>query len=302
MHSIMEIKKVLLKISPYVACMVAGFLFYFIGLRQSEAIRGLLMNISAVFFAIPLIYLFYQTVHGLSQKRLNKEIFDYAKMQVDREIMSIMNQLYKMVYLPEEKDFSREASNNFLSLGRENVKKIISEKEYLGFQIFKNWKLSQDNLHQLLQNSYILKRLDNDQIICIISIIKGVRYLQIIQQLDDLYLKTGKKASSYKIVSGKALDKDNTKLPDRLLLLKDLGNDRFLVADFGDFPTHNMNNLLRIHKINKRHLEFYGDAIFDLVHEISNWVKLTGGEFVVDTEMFPLGHEVGVNGVLRVNG
>lgn len=297
--NIMEIKKMLLKIAPYVASVLAGFLFYFIGVKQSENIRGLLTNISAVFLAIPLIYFFYQAVHNFSEKRLNKEIFDYAKMLVDSEILSLMNQLYKMVHLLEEKNFTPKGINNFLSLRKEDVEKIISKNEYLGFQIFKNWRVSQHNLRQLLQNSYIVRRLENEQIISIISILKSVRYLQIIQRLDDLYLETEKKASSYRIVNGKELDKDNIKFPDRLLLLKNLGDDRFLVGDFGDFPAYYLNNLLQNFKVNERHLKIYADAIFDSVHEISNWVRLTGEEFVMDTERFRLGHEVKMNNLRK---
>jgi len=32
--------------------------------------------------------------------------------------------------------------------------------------------------------------------------------------------------------------------------------------------------------------------ILDLIGEINIWVDLTGGEFIVDTEMFRLGHKV----------
>jgi len=282
-------KKTLFKVFPYFASILAGLLFYFIGIKLGENFKGLLINISAAFFAIPFIYLFYKTAHKFSKKKLNKEIFDYAKMQVDREILSIVNQLSKIVYPLEERDMSLKGINNFLSIKKDEIKEYVSKKEYLGFQVFKKWEVSEEKLHEILKNSYILNRLEDEQIIAIIILIKNLRYLEQIQKIEDLYIKTDKKASPFKIVSGKELNEKNIKFPDRYILLKILSDNKFLVVDFGDFPHYDADKLLQIFKINEKYLEVYADAIFDLVSDINNWVKLTGEQFLVDTKMFRLG-------------
>ncbi|MFC1957592.1 hypothetical protein ACFLX0_02125 [Chloroflexota bacterium] len=282
----MRLKKNLLKASPYFAALLAGFIFYFSGLKLSENIKALLISISAAFFAIPLIYLFYQVSQNLSKKRLNKEIFDYAKMQVDRETLSMINQLHKIVHPLEEREFSEMGVNEFLSLEEDDIKEILSKNEYLGFQIFKKWEVSEENLHAILENSFILARLNEDQIISIILMIKSLRYLESIQKSEELYVQTDKKTTSYKIVAGKELNKDNIKFPDRYLLLKDLGDNKSLVADFGDFPLYNVNRLLQVFTINEEYLELYAVGIFNLIRGTNNWVDLTGGEFVIDTKMF----------------
>lgn len=101
-------------------------------------------------------------------------------------------------------------------------------------------------------------------------------------------LRQKKKAVSFKIVSGKELNKENVKFPDRYLLLKELGNNKFLVVDFGDFPQYNTDELLKIFKINNKYIEIYVDIIFDLINKINNWIYLTGGEFLIDNKMFRL--------------
>jgi len=280
------IKKTLLKILPYFVSILVALLFYFTGLQLSENIRGLFINIAAAFFAIPLIYLFYQVAQNLSKKRLNKEIFDYAKMQVDRETLSIINQLHKIVYPLKEREFSEMRVNEFLSLEKDDIKEILSKNEYLGFQIFKKWEVSEENLHTILKNSLIIARLDDDQIISIILMIKSVRYLESIQESEELYIQTGKKATSYKIVAGKELNEDNIKFPDRYLLLKDLGDNKSLVADFGDFPLYNVGKLLNTFTINEQYCEHYADGIYNLMVDVNNWFHVTGGEFVIDTKMF----------------
>jgi len=95
-----------LRVLPYIVSVLAGLLLLRIGLELKRDIRGLFSSISAAFLAIPLIYLFYQLTKNLSQKRLNKEAFDYAKMQIDRQMLSIINQLHKIVYPLESRGFS----------------------------------------------------------------------------------------------------------------------------------------------------------------------------------------------------
>ncbi len=291
----MTLKKTLLKILPYFVSVVVALLFYFTGLKLSENIRGLFINIAAAFFAIPLIYLCYQVAHNRSQKRLNKEAFEYRKMEVDREILSIINQLQKIVYPLEERDFSTKGINEFLSIGKHHLEEVLSKNEYLGFQIFKKWEVSEDNLHKVLENSFMFKRLQNEQIASIISIIKSLRNLESVQQSEELYARTNKKVTSHKIVSGKELNEENIKLPDRYLLLKELGDNKSQVADFGDFPPYNINKLLQIFTIKEKYLETYSSSILDLIGEINIWVDLTGGEFIIDTEMFRLGYKVTVH-------
>jgi len=288
----MEIKRKLLRALPYLASILAGLLFWFIGLRLGQDIRSLFIAVAAAFFAIPLIYLFYQRAYNLSQKRLNKEVFDYAKMQIDRDILSIINQLQKMVYPLQEKDFSPAGVSRFLALGRNDLKEILSKNEYLGFQVFKKWEVSEQNLHNTLENSYMLKSLENEQIISIISIIKSLRYLESIQKYDEAYIRTGQKAASYRIVAGRELSEENIQFPDRYLLLKDLDDNKFLVADFGDFALYDEDQLLQVFVISQKLLEIYSIAIFDLITEINVWLDLTGEEFIVNTKMFRLRRRV----------
>jgi len=282
-------KKMVFKVFPYFASILAGFLFYFIGIKLSENIKNLFINISAAFFAIPFIYLFYQTAKNFSKKKLNKEIFDYAKIQIDSEILSIVNQLSKIVYPLDERDMSLKGINNFLCITKDNIKENVSKKEYLGFQVFKKWEVSEDSLHGILKNPYTLNILKDEQIIAIITLIKSLRYLEQIQKIEDLYSKTDKKTTIFKIVSGKEINERNINFPDRYILLKILSENNFLVVDFGDFPQYNLDRLLHVFKINEKYLEVYAGAIFDLISDINNWVNLTSREFLIDTKMFRFG-------------
>ena len=111
---------------PYGLSILAGFLFYIIGIKLNDNLKGLFINISSGFFAIPLVFLFYEIARDSASKELNKEIFDYAKIQVDREIMSVLNQLGKMVFpINEGLNFSE-----FIKFDEERLRTQILQKNF----------------------------------------------------------------------------------------------------------------------------------------------------------------------------
>ncbi len=281
-------KKILLKSLPYLAAIVTGVIFYFVATIVDEKYYDLLINIAAAFFAIPLLYSFYETAKSFSRKKLNKEIFDYAKMQVDRELLSILNQLQKIVYTLEEKDFSNEAINRFLSLKKEEIQNQLKENEYLGFQVFKQWEISEKGLHELLKNPFTLEKMEDEQVISVIKILKSLRTLQEIQKIEELYIETREKAKGYKVQSGIGMNPENKKLPDRHILLKHLSEDEFIVHDFGDIPKYRLEKCLNYYEINNKLLSPYAEIIFDLLADINGWLNTTGFEFVIDTKMFKM--------------
>ena len=265
-------KKKLLKSLPYVAAIITGGVFYFLAIFLDEKFYDLLINIAAAFFAIPLLYFFYDTAKSFSHKKLNKEIFDYAKMQVDRELLSILNQLQKIVYTLEEKDFSNEAINKFLSLKKEELESKLRANKYLGFQVFKHCEVSEKGLHELLKNPFILEKMQHEQIISVISVLKSLRNLETIQKTDELYIKTEETAKGFKVQSGIDINSENKKFPDRHILLKHLAEDKFVVSDFGDIPQYHLEKCLKYYKINNKLIVYYAEVISDLLRDINRWL------------------------------
>jgi len=281
--------RLLLKIWPYTVALITGYLLYILGNIMEGDAKGLVHNISAAFVAIPCLYVIYELAQRFSQKRLNKEIFEYGKMLIDREALSIVSQLIKSVYSYETRDASFQGLQTFLSLEKINVKGLIEQTKYLGFQAFKTWTVTENKLHEILSNAFIVKRMDDEQIISVITLIKSLRRLEAIQKIETLYKITERKAENYKIQSGKAINPLNKEYPDRYLLLKHLKEDKYVVSDFGDFAPYQSAKLLNIFFVQPKFIDAYADAICDVISDVNRWLELTGGEFLIDTKMFRIG-------------
>lgn len=256
-------------------------------------LKGLILSIAAALFAIPFLYVIYELAQKISKKKLNKELFDYAKMQIDREVLSIISQLMKIVCPYEGQDFSLQGVQAFLSQSERQIRELIDNSDYLGFQVFKNWSISERNIHSILENPFIVQRLEDEQTISIIGILKTLRMLEDVQRrIDDLYEVTDKITDSYKIQSGRELSDENVEFPNRYLLLKHLVDDKYQVADFGDFHRYQLCKLLNTCKVNRKYSEAYANVIYDILKQINEWLELSGSEFLVDTRMFRLGLKI----------
>jgi hypothetical protein len=209
-------------------------------------------------------------------------------MQVDRELLSILNQLQKIVFTLEEKKFLNEAVDTFLSYKKEDLEDKLQANKYLGFQVFKHWIISEKGLHDLLKNPFVLEKMEDEQIISVIGILKSLRNLETIQKIDELYIETGEIAKGYKIQSGIEMNPENKIFPDRQMLLKYLAEDKFVVYDFGDIPKYNLEKCLKYYKVNNKIAQLYTEVIFDLLKDINHWLDTTGLEFIIDTKMFKI--------------
>jgi hypothetical protein len=163
---------------------------------------------------------------------------------------------------------------------------MLSEYNYIGFQIFKRWDFSENKFNDILENPYILNKLEDNQIIAIIQIIKSLRSLELLHKEESIYKNNLEKVQNHKIISGKELNENNTEHPERLVLLQNIKNDKFIVQDFGDFKNKNRDNLLKLFSVKDKHVESYSRVIFRIITKINKWIEVSGNEFIIDSKMF----------------
>ena len=139
-------------------------------------------------------------------------------MQVDRELLQILNRLSKFEYQYDQRDPTLEGVNRFLSLSLNDIMKLINDNEYLGFQILKKWQIEGNNIKGILENPFIINRLEDEQIISIIQILKSLRSLELTQNNNiNIFNLTESKLTGYKVTHGTELNEKNITYPDRLL-------------------------------------------------------------------------------------
>lgn len=280
-------KRLLLKSWPYLTSLISGIALFFIAVSLKEDYKGLLINIAATLLAIPLLFLIYELAKAFSSRKLNKELFDYAKMQIDRETLSVVMHLIKIVHPYIKQDKSQHGVQTFLSQSEEDLQTIFNTESFLGFQVLRRWTVLEGNLEKILENPFILQRLEDDQAIAIITLLKSIQWLEDLHRnIPDLYQIGETEDDQYITKSSSQISERNIDFPDRHLLLRRLENDKFQVVDFGDFVPYELPKLLKLVKVNPNQAALLAHAVFDVIKAINNWVDTTGDEFIVDGRMF----------------
>lgn len=283
-------KRFFYTVLPYFVSFLTGVVIYLSSQYADGNIKDLLINISASLISITLILIFYELIQNISNKKLNQEIFEYGKMQIDREVLGIVHQLMKLFYPLEELDYTQSSVSKFLSISQKDINRLLETNTFFGFQIFRTWEAYESCLEGILKNPLITEKFENDQIIAIIELLKGLRDVSDVQKIETIFLPHKDKStkSTYRLVRGSEINKENKNYPDRFLLLKKVQNDKYQVLDFPDIPKYHEGEALQTYKINKSLASHFGISIYQLIGNINKWLKLTGYEFLIDTKMFKM--------------
>lgn len=280
----MIVSKNLWKIIPFVACIAIAIILFSVSYLFTEDIKTLFQGLASSFFSIPLMFLGYDWVKNKAENKLNKELFDYAKMQIDAELLAILDQAQKLLFSYDEIDRSLTGIDKTLHLTNDEIFYKMKNMKLLGFQILKRWELPEKHITEILGNNYILQRLDRSQIMALIDVLKSIRSLTIFQaqnRNDIPFVKTKEMAKNYKILHP-STNPASTEYPDRYILIEKITDSKGIVVDFGDFCKQDTETLLSIYNIRPEFCEFFSSSIYSIVSSISHWGSITGNEFIID--------------------
>ena len=283
-------EKKILKLFPYFIAFFTGSLFlYFSFLFTSEMIRSLLVSISASFFTIPFLYLIYEKSKKTIHKQLNKEIFEYAKYLIDNEIFSILNMISKIMFSYGKANLL-PVIESLPYMERKEIEEILGNREFFGFQIFKHWEESESYFSKLLENSFVISKLEDEQVIVIIKMINAMRNFQKfclnINNFFEIENKNEYIKKEFAILDPKYAHPNNLRYPERLILIKKIDKDKGIVIDFGDFKKYTKPYLLKRYKIKNEKLNEFSEVVYNLLNLINRWLSLTGNKLLIDERKF----------------
>jgi hypothetical protein len=213
---------------------------------------------------------------------LSNELFDYLKVQVDTEILSIINQLHKIFYNYKGRKFTYESISDFVQLSTRELVAALSKSELIGFKIFKKWEVIENNLHSILEKPFFAKNLDEKSASIIINLIKNVRTLEMMNRDHRNFNTTNRTNKDFKIIHGTDLNVQNQKYPDRYLLIE----KKDVVRDFGDFRQEDIKRIFEIYTIPENLQQGYCEIVHKTLQTINYWLEITGWEFIIDTKTY----------------
>lgn len=211
---------------------------------------------------------------------LHDELEDYFKRDIDTEFLTIINHLRKIVLNQINSNLLSD-TELVLNLSKEELKTNISNRDILGFHLFKNFEVNCRSLKKQIDNVISVSNFKKEKIVILVKFKEWLDWHNAFtngRNFPDLFIK-GQEAPGYKTISS-----NNPELPDRIILGKLLPEDKLMVADFGDLKLKDkIQNSTYFHRVNQIHIDNYLKLLFSFIEIANEWLDKTGGEFIIDT-------------------
>lgn len=274
--------KLHMKLLPFISVMMIFIILFVLSFNiENPNVSSLFLGLSTNTLFILIALFGYELVVQNTKRKLLKEVFEYVRLKIDPDIFSIQYGISKLLYGNEGSNGSKIG---FLFKIKQNeIITILKEKEFFGFQLFKISKETENYFNQVLENSFILSRLEDKHVLILIQLVNALKNLErSLLNLNNLYILKDKEElqKKYKVIKGTDINPDNITYPNRYILLKQIDNEKGIVEDSGDFRKEDIERLIGFYAIKPAKLDQIGGQIYTILELVRQWIKLSDGKLL----------------------
>lgn len=269
---------------PYFSLTLALVVSFLISTKITNSTwNNLFLSISANIASVIIVYFLYEIIKAKSKKELNKEVFEYAKRFADKDIHEILYKLSKFFFGFQRGRMLTE-STKLLRYEPEELEEYIKSRKFIGFELFKSWNETYEYFSKILENNFVLSRLDDNQILVLLEIQSTLINMKRCFENKNGFVDTKQKVTNYIIQDGKSMNPTNSEFPNRYLLLRDIDNGKYVVEDFGDFAPIDAQKLLNVYTISPEAVDPIVMWTYMMFQHIKRWLELTGNHLYIGLE------------------
>jgi hypothetical protein len=225
-----------------------------------------------------LISMLERSIQNIIDNRLsNKKFYKAIKKDVDLGLQAILFDFLKILYFTDSDSVKRLNYNRLLHLKIEEIAKEIENKEFLGFQLFKNQDLNISDFKKLFNDNSVMYFFNTKEKNILAQIIMVLRDVKRIFNSSDVFEEI-RLSENYSIVSANKINPENSH--NSLILLENIDGNKGVVKDSGSFETFKGKKLKTIYKIKPEYVQPVAHTIKGVTMAINDWIRKTGGVFI----------------------
>lgn len=192
-------KKLLIKILPYLVAFLTGILLYVFAQKvvTDSGLNNLLVNIASGLVSIPLVFIFYDVINKITSRNLHNLVFESITLEINTQLIELIDCICIMIH--RQKTTSSTDLDDFLELEYEEIyHQITLNKKSISFleEIKKNLTL-------IIHKPSFFDILTEQQMTALLNITKEVTFL--IKDIKQSTLKTNK--TKYKKITSQTIEK-----------------------------------------------------------------------------------------------
>lgn len=235
--------------------------------------------------------IFYSTLMENYKKTVfSNELIDYYNSDIYLVLLKLITDFSKMIFGYNISNSSLNTIKKVVSMTESDIDKALNNSTFLGFQLFKSYDEYINGLSKQLEKVVPLRNFDDEYYVPLVKLITTLKlYDKELNRRGDLSVLNclHETNSNFKVVSNKS-SKD---LPNRMILLKVIDEDKGIVIDFGDFHRKDhISNLTQEFTLTPKSLRFYKGFIIEALIEINSWIDNNHGDFFLDDSRLEIGY------------
>lgn len=215
-----------------------------------------------------------------NQRLSDKKHYQKTKRSIDLGMQAILIDFTKLLFR-ESGNAEKYNYPRLLNSSMEDILGVIKNKEFLGFELFKNLTLNINDFTDFFNNdinTYFLTDLEKKLIVKIIYALREFKEI-----LDTKNFSQIESNNKYRVISASEMNAKNTN--NSYILLEVIDKEKGIVIDSGVFEEEHIKLLLNRYVIPHSFQTVFVNAILNITSVVNDWIKTTGNYFIINNRL-----------------
>ncbi|MGN0929641.1 MAG: hypothetical protein ACI4N3_03295 [Alphaproteobacteria bacterium] len=174
-------KKLILKLLPYIICVLTGIIIFFIErFTLNPDIQNLVLNISSGLISVPFVFISYELVKNITERKLRARINTYIKYHIEKSLFGVLKYFYAWFY-PTEKNpiiITDAKLDTLFDLEIGRLERFFMERKMLGFFIYKNITPLIDEMKMVIENPNLNSYISSEEMVHFMDILRNISLIK----------------------------------------------------------------------------------------------------------------------------
>ena len=260
-------QKFYLRTLPYFISVIVGIIIFLtVDYVSTKNWQDLAINVSAGLISVPLIFICYELIRDISEKKIRTKIRNYINFHTEKNTFAFLKYFYNW-FFPTQKSqliMNENKVQQLIDLTPNDIEQILTEKTLLGFFIYKDISENISNLNSIIKNQNLNNYLTDREMIHFMDILRNITLIK--REILD-FIPIGKN-KNLKIKS------DNNPINQELELFY-----KNTKIDASIFNNIEKAKLLEYFKVPTESIELISNQISNLLNDIKDLIMIMEIDF-----------------------